>query len=173
MKKLICVAVLLVAAITNASALTVHSSGATVYAIEGLDIGGVLYNVDFEAEVFSTLGGVTEFWTTFDDALTAANAINSVLNTTALTSLPTGQYCPCYDVFFGGDSGILAIRSVSPDFSAYSGLWSNNGVESDMEVSLPLVTAWTVTAVPLPPAVWLFGSALAGLGWIRRKKTAA
>jgi len=27
-----------------------------------------------------------------------------------------------------------------------------------------------VTAVPLPASVWLFGSALAGLGWLRRKK---
>ena len=27
-------------------------------------------------------------------------------------------------------------------------------------------------AVPIPAAVWLFGSALAGLGWIRRRKTA-
>ncbi|MGI9309504.1 MAG: VPLPA-CTERM sorting domain-containing protein [Gammaproteobacteria bacterium] len=27
-------------------------------------------------------------------------------------------------------------------------------------------------AVPLPAAVWLFGSALAGLGWMRRKQTA-
>jgi hypothetical protein len=26
--------------------------------------------------------------------------------------------------------------------------------------------------VPIPAAVWLFGSALAGLGWIRRKRTA-
>jgi len=29
-----------------------------------------------------------------------------------------------------------------------------------------------VTAVPVPAAVWLFGSALAGLGWMRRKQTA-
>ena len=29
-----------------------------------------------------------------------------------------------------------------------------------------------VTAVPVPAAVWLFGSALAGLGWIRRKLSA-
>jgi hypothetical protein len=28
-----------------------------------------------------------------------------------------------------------------------------------------------VTAVPIPAAVWLFGSALAGLGWMRRRKT--
>ena len=29
-----------------------------------------------------------------------------------------------------------------------------------------------VSAVPVPAAVWLFGSALAGLGWMRRKQTA-
>jgi hypothetical protein len=28
-----------------------------------------------------------------------------------------------------------------------------------------------MTVVPIPAAVWLFGSALAGLGWIRRKQT--
>lgn len=28
-----------------------------------------------------------------------------------------------------------------------------------------------VSVVPIPPAVWLFGSALAGLGWLRRKHT--
>ncbi|MCP3907923.1 MAG: VPLPA-CTERM sorting domain-containing protein [Gammaproteobacteria bacterium] len=27
------------------------------------------------------------------------------------------------------------------------------------------------SAVPVPAAVWLFGSALAGLGWLRRKQT--
>lgn len=31
-------------------------------------------------------------------------------------------------------------------------------------------TSGTVSAVPVPAAVWLFGSALAGLGWIRRKQ---
>jgi hypothetical protein len=30
---------------------------------------------------------------------------------------------------------------------------------------------YSPTAVPVPAAVWLFGSALAGLGWQRRKKT--
>jgi hypothetical protein len=31
------------------------------------------------------------------------------------------------------------------------------------------VTTGYITAVPVPAAVWLFGSALAGLGWFRRK----
>jgi hypothetical protein len=29
----------------------------------------------------------------------------------------------------------------------------------------------SISAVPVPAAVWLFGSALAGLGWLRRKQT--
>jgi len=33
------------------------------------------------------------------------------------------------------------------------------------------VTSGSVRAVPVPAAAWLFGSALAGLGWIRRKQT--
>jgi hypothetical protein len=32
-----------------------------------------------------------------------------------------------------------------------------------------VVTSGTISAVPVPAAVWLFGSALAGLGWFRRK----
>ena len=32
--------------------------------------------------------------------------------------------------------------------------------------------AFMLTAVPVPAAIWLFGSALAGLGWLRRKTQA-
>jgi hypothetical protein len=35
-----------------------------------------------------------------------------------------------------------------------------------------IVSGTVVSAVPVPAAVWLFGSALAGLGWMRRKPTA-
>jgi hypothetical protein len=38
------------------------------------------------------------------------------------------------------------------------------------EVSL--IDNVTVSAVPVPAAVWLFGSGLAGLGWLRRKQAA-
>jgi hypothetical protein len=33
------------------------------------------------------------------------------------------------------------------------------------------IISGAVTTVPIPSAVWLFGSALAGLGWMRRRKT--
>jgi hypothetical protein len=36
----------------------------------------------------------------------------------------------------------------------------------------PAIDNIVVNTVPIPAAVWLFGSALAGLGWLRRRKTA-
>jgi hypothetical protein len=36
----------------------------------------------------------------------------------------------------------------------------------------PMVSAGTISAVPVPAAVWLFGSGLGLLGWMRRRKTA-
>jgi hypothetical protein len=35
-----------------------------------------------------------------------------------------------------------------------------------------LIDNFTATVVPIPAAVWLFGSALAGLGWLKRKHVA-
>jgi hypothetical protein len=38
--------------------------------------------------------------------------------------------------------------------------------------NVPVFDNIVVTNVPVPAAVWLFGSALAGLGWFRRRQTA-
>jgi hypothetical protein len=46
------------------------------------------------------------------------------------------------------------------------------GTGVDTTLSATSVYAhWVPAAVPIPTAVWLFGSALAGLGWMRRKQT--
>ena len=39
-------------------------------------------------------------------------------------------------------------------------------------VRLRDITSGQISAVPVPAAAWLFGSALAGLGWLRRKQSA-
>lgn len=44
------------------------------------------------------------------------------------------------------------------------------GIETGVVIA-PVDTL-TITAVPVPAAFWLFGSALAGLGWMRRKPAA-
>jgi len=67
------------------------------------------------------------------------------------------------------DNGYFS--SVGP--GTYQGWFSagskNGGTTTwaDYEVAVTV----SPTAVPIPAAVWLFGSALAGLGWIRRKQT--
>ena len=45
----------------------------------------------------------------------------------------------------------------------------NGGYAPAIEVELDNIVVGA--AVPIPAAVWLFGSALAGLGWLRRKQT--
>jgi hypothetical protein len=48
------------------------------------------------------------------------------------------------------------------DFSIGSG--SSELISKNLRIDAPPV-------IPLPPAVWLFGSALGLLGWMRRKST--
>lgn len=81
---------------------------------------------------------------------------------------------------FGGDelwidsaysSGDL-ISSWSMSFSGES--FSSMGLSEGNYVYTLLGSGDTITlnVVPIPAAVWLFGSALAGLGWARRKQVA-
>ena len=48
------------------------------------------------------------------------------------------------------------------DGNSYETYWQDRDVAFRLEGSV----------VPIPAAAWLFGSALAGLGWMRRKRTA-
>ena len=74
----------------------------------------------------------------------------------------------CHVVFFFAEEltnagGVVAIDS-SQDFAALEAIY-----EMDEYAYLTSGTV-TASAVPIPAAVWLFGSALAGLGWMRRKQ---
>lgn len=80
--------------------------------------------------------------------------------------------------FFAGGSQVQTVLNVDANYNTFffDSTWVDlvevtlgatvgggfNGVAVDNIV---------VTAVPIPAAAWLFGSALAGLGWIRRKQT--
>ena len=160
MKKLFVAVVFFVAQITGASAVTIHASGGEVTAIEALDIGGVLYNVDFEASSFSTFGGTTDFWGDSAAAIAASEAINAVLNNSAY-QLVNNVDGNIYEVDYNDSSVWGVFNNPTLDWQIF--LWDLNQIPSH-------ATAWSYT-VPIPAAVWLFGSALAGLGWVRRKQT--
>jgi hypothetical protein len=58
------------------------------------------------------------------------------------------------------------------NYTVVYGLEYSN-VYSETSTTSSAIGTWLVrsTVVPIPAAVWLFGSALAGLGWLRRKQT--
>jgi len=108
-----------------------------------------------------------------------------------LNASSTVDYCPepggiCTDEQYvpaDGEEWVLAIFSDTSWFSGGTDIPSSLpatytafliGIEFDAtgnEVGVVLAPAdiLTITAVPVPAAVWLFGSALAGLGWVRRR----
>ena len=61
--------------------------------------------------------------------------------------------------------GIVALSSSAPFSGEAEWDWLNNAMGRG------ILAGGTVSAVPVPAAAWLFGSALAGLGWLRRKQT--
>jgi hypothetical protein len=139
-------------------------------AIQGLDIGGTLYNVDFADPDFDTFGGDADFWNTSSEALTAVNAINSLLNGEAVGTDPVAMGTAAaplagnYNVLYnGGLDAKAGFRNKSLDAGVQ---WSEN----TFAIQADRATSWSV--VPVPGAVWLFGSALGGLGWVRRKRKA-
>ena len=72
---------------------------------------------------------------------------------------------------FTVNDGIIIPSIISPrhDISNHNWLWNDNVTHYE---SLGYWGGEIVgSVVPVPAAVWLFGSALAGLGWIRRKQT--
>jgi hypothetical protein len=58
------------------------------------------------------------------------------------------------------------------NYTVVYGLEYSN-VYSETSTTSSAIGTWLVrsTVVPIPAAVWLFGSALAGLSWLRRKQT--
>jgi hypothetical protein len=164
MKNLIAVMLLLGCGSANATTIT-YSSPGVVTGIGGLDIGGTLYNVDFDADTYGTFGGDDEFWTTETEASAAVDAINAlfIANSVYDVSNDGMDDClghGCYTVNFSPGSSVLGY-----EFGDWLNACCVGGSEFD-----PIRTAWSV-AVPIPAAVWLFGSALAGLGWMHRRKT--
>jgi len=65
---------------------------------------------------------------------------------------------------FAGDYNLIS-------FSGFVGL-SSLAVSAPSDGRFPVIDNVVLNAVPVPAAVWLFGSALAGLGWLGRRQTA-
>jgi hypothetical protein len=73
----------------------------------------------------------------------------------------------------GGGTVSATLASVSGITQTYNLNWTGLTLLSigNINGTPTVVDSITASQVPVPAAAWLFGSALAGLGWLRRKQT--
>jgi hypothetical protein len=171
--------------------LSSTSHAAVINPINNLNIDGTLYDVTFHTGisfnalwdgnddgVFGGGGSVFSseptFWNDSAGAALARDAVMSYLGT-------TGETTPTYDGFlvpYGSDKGTLSTGAegiLSMTDSANTSLVTDEAatrtyVDSASILGRPYAS---FQVVPVPAAVWLFGSGLLGLiGIARRKKLA-
>ncbi|WP_297290776.1 VPLPA-CTERM sorting domain-containing protein [Oceanicoccus sp.] len=100
----------------------------------------------------------------------------SIFNISALTFEGDNLWVSDLGNLYSEDLGGGLTRYYLPDaftnleYVAIDGADGQNGSPSYMFLDNIQINETFTAAVPVPAAVWLFGSALAGLGWMRRKR---
>lgn len=174
--------------------LTNTAQAALVASISSLNIDGTLYDVTFHVAdatsfaelwdsdgdgIFGEVGDTSvfnaqpTFWGDATGAANAATAITAYLGTADWTSsFLTDKFFVPYEFAFGGPS----IATYTDNNGALAtdglGITTIGGASTDTMCCSSIGPYASFQAVPVPAAVWLFGSGLLGLiGISRRKKS--
>jgi hypothetical protein len=135
--------------------------------ILNLDVEGVLYDVELIFEVAADIFTIPLTFEAEQDALAASIAVSAALNT--LPDVTTVDQQSFYNIPFEFEIGVgYAVRSA--EFFDVADGWQ--AIMDAGFVPTPGASSWadfTPAVIPVPAAVWLFGSALGLLGWLRRK----
>ena len=178
----VAMSLLLGASAASAATVTFGSLPGKAIGITELDVGGTLYDVLFDESatalsVYGAFPGTFPF--TPNEAFVAAEAVVAALNTAGalLVGEDTSEDDPLLNSKFniGYDSDDTLIQLVI--------VWEGNFNGADWTVPRTDNESWATevrtyatftpaAAVPVPAAVWLFGSGLLGLIGIARRKKA-
>ena len=174
MKKLVTAGLLFFVSITS-HAYQVQLNGTNnATGILGLGIGGTVYDVVFEyVPGPHTTPETTDVFATPDANLTGAQAavtaINAALNTSPAITVGPDAYSYIIPYLFNNATcDTLCGKRGSSGFA--TGSW-DGPTQADIKTDNGITFARFTPAspVPLPPAVFLFSSGLALLGWVRRR----
>lgn len=161
-------------------AATVHiDSLGDVTHITELDVGGTLYNVDFEYTGYGSVfpdGKTPFFWGKEIGTIAATDAINAALNSTdpvpqRIRGTEGRAAIPAFKLPFeiGGPEGRTFFSWNGVEFLGGDVLWERRLTTSS---GFGLANYATFDVVPIPAALPLFGSAIVVLGftaWRNRK----
>jgi hypothetical protein len=147
---------------------TVILDGTKATGILGLDVLGQKYDIQFQYDSFAALnvGGNFPFIGDLTSASVTVNAIADALDSAG--ALTVGDSTESLGLYSVPISDTQAVEIVQGTKNPPPDNWENtNSVnQTDRDNAEMYVT---MTPVPIPPAVWLFGSALGLLGWIRKR----
>ena len=166
------VAVLMIFGLSGAKAVTVLTEACDAFVcatgINGVNLSGTLYNVTFEQGALSSFDG-SDF-----PLLNNGGATSSVRNsivtwlTNDSSATRVGSQADGYSEDFHVPASLLGTTALG----THSGgsVWASGGVASvDVNDTSLVYATFALAPVPVPAAVWLFGSALGLLGWLRRR----
>lgn len=178
MAKSLGVGILLLLVCATTHATTVVQVGNTVTDINGLDIGGTLYDVMFRFVTDHSLPSGGDIFqapiSDSDGASAAAQAINNAINTLSTASrvgLP-GEETGGFVVPYLFDTGVACDDlCVKKGDYLLQGVWSFSSGSIFPETNTTFARFTEVSSsVPVPSAVYLFGSGLIGLAGMARRR---
>lgn len=173
-------------------AATLNIVGGQLLGASNVDVGGTFYDVEFRDDgtcisfysgcdeltdlPFNTLAGAVVASLALEDQVFIDSALGNFDSEPTLTNgCGYATYCGIFTHFGFDDSTgrVLNFIFSNNDIEAHDHVYLTGPNPTDLSFLPPSINmaVWSTTAVPIPAAIWLFGSALLGFFGLSRHST--